>query len=303
MHCRTVDAWTIRVLGPGAQPTGDTRCTTVAPGRWRQSGGRGAQHRLTSWPPIRARCISPRRLRWRTGHRPSAWCGWSTSSKRCSRSAGDERERRAFSTTCSMPPVSPTAAAWSCSRCAQTSTKCAAYPDLSARIAAQQFLVSPMDGRSLRQAIEEPARHVGLEFEEGLVETILDDVEISPARCRCWSTRCWSCGSGGAGGCSRSKPIARAAALRARLQSEPTPSATRSSRAAGDRAAHHAPLDPTGRRHRRHAAAGNLGRAHHPGRGARGCRTCREDSLAARLLTTNGREVGRRGCAMSRTKR
>ncbi len=58
--------------------------------------------------------------------------------------------------------------------------KCATYPELSTRIAAQQFLVSPMDADGLRQAIEEPARHVGLEFEEGLVATILDDVMNQP---------------------------------------------------------------------------------------------------------------------------
>ena len=32
--------------------------------------------------------------------------------------------------------------------------KCAAWADLAARIAAQQFLVSPMDADMLRQAIE-----------------------------------------------------------------------------------------------------------------------------------------------------
>ena len=37
-----------------------------------------------------------------------------------------------------------------------------------------------MDKESLRQAIEEPAWHVGLEFEQGLVETILDDIESQP---------------------------------------------------------------------------------------------------------------------------
>jgi len=58
--------------------------------------------------------------------------------------------------------------------------KCTAYPELSALIAAQQFLVSPMSIDGLRQAIEEPARRVGLEFEKGLVETILDDVENQP---------------------------------------------------------------------------------------------------------------------------
>jgi WD40 repeat protein len=58
--------------------------------------------------------------------------------------------------------------------------KCAAYPELSARIAAQQFLVSLMGADNLRQAIEEPAWHTGLEFEPGLVGTILDDVESQP---------------------------------------------------------------------------------------------------------------------------
>ncbi|MDT4897821.1 MAG: hypothetical protein QOH25_2898 [Acidobacteriota bacterium] len=58
--------------------------------------------------------------------------------------------------------------------------KCAAYPELSARVAAQQFLVSPMDEDNLKQAIEEPAWHTGLEFEQGLVETILEDVESQP---------------------------------------------------------------------------------------------------------------------------
>ncbi len=58
--------------------------------------------------------------------------------------------------------------------------KCAAYPDLSARIAAQQFLVSPLDHVGLRRAIEEPAWHVSLEFEQGLVDTVLDDVASQP---------------------------------------------------------------------------------------------------------------------------
>ncbi|HEX8707963.1 MAG TPA: TIR domain-containing protein [Pyrinomonadaceae bacterium] len=58
--------------------------------------------------------------------------------------------------------------------------KCAAYTELSARIAEHQFLVSPMDEENLKQAIEEPAWQTGLEFEQGLVETILDDVENQP---------------------------------------------------------------------------------------------------------------------------
>lgn len=58
--------------------------------------------------------------------------------------------------------------------------KCAAYPELSAQVAAQQFLVSPMSMEGLRQAIAKPAWRVGLEFEQGLVETVLDDVEGQP---------------------------------------------------------------------------------------------------------------------------
>src|SRR5207248_4736198 len=58
--------------------------------------------------------------------------------------------------------------------------RCAAYPELAARVAAQQLLVTPMDADALRQAIEEPARRVGLEFEAGLVDTILADVGGQP---------------------------------------------------------------------------------------------------------------------------
>lgn len=58
--------------------------------------------------------------------------------------------------------------------------KCAAYPELSACIVEQQFLVSLMEKENLKQAIEEPAWHTGLEFEQGLVETILDDVGNQP---------------------------------------------------------------------------------------------------------------------------
>ena len=58
--------------------------------------------------------------------------------------------------------------------------KCAAWPDLAARVAAQQFLVSPMDADMLRQAIEEPARRVRLGFEPGLVDTIMGDIASEP---------------------------------------------------------------------------------------------------------------------------
>ncbi len=59
-------------------------------------------------------------------------------------------------------------------------SKCAAHSDLATRIADHQFLVGPMDEAGLRDAIGEPARHVGLGFESGLPETILADVAEQP---------------------------------------------------------------------------------------------------------------------------
>ena len=58
--------------------------------------------------------------------------------------------------------------------------RCAAYPDLAARITDHQMLVSPMVEEELRRAIERPAQLVGLEFEEGLVEILLRDVQTAP---------------------------------------------------------------------------------------------------------------------------
>ncbi|MDQ4131033.1 MAG: TIR domain-containing protein, partial [Actinomycetota bacterium] len=58
--------------------------------------------------------------------------------------------------------------------------RCAAYPELAQMMARDQFLVGPMDAESLRQAVVEPARRVGLDFEPGLVATILDDVGNEP---------------------------------------------------------------------------------------------------------------------------
>jgi hypothetical protein len=58
--------------------------------------------------------------------------------------------------------------------------RCAAYPELATRVAAHQYLVGPLDTDGLRQAIEEPARLVGLSFEPGLVHTIVDDVARQP---------------------------------------------------------------------------------------------------------------------------
>jgi CHASE3 domain sensor protein len=58
--------------------------------------------------------------------------------------------------------------------------RCADYPDLAQLISARQMLVGPMGADELRQAIQEPARRVGLELEEGLSDTILADVSAQP---------------------------------------------------------------------------------------------------------------------------
>jgi len=58
--------------------------------------------------------------------------------------------------------------------------KTAAYPELGQQMATQQFLVGPLDEEGLRQAIEEPARRVGLDLEPGLAGTILDDIALEP---------------------------------------------------------------------------------------------------------------------------
>jgi WD40 repeat protein len=50
------------------------------------------------------------------------------------------------------------------------------YPPVAQAIATHQVLVGPMGPESLRQAIEEPARRAGVDFEDGLVTTILQDV-------------------------------------------------------------------------------------------------------------------------------
>jgi WD40 repeat protein len=53
-------------------------------------------------------------------------------------------------------------------------------PALAASIAAHQHLVTPLTGEDLRAAIVQPAWSVGLEFEAGLVETIIADVAQQP---------------------------------------------------------------------------------------------------------------------------
>jgi WD40 repeat protein len=56
----------------------------------------------------------------------------------------------------------------------------AAFPSLAALVADSNYLVAPLDVDGLRAAIQEPAHRAGLQFEEGLVDTILGDVVDRP---------------------------------------------------------------------------------------------------------------------------
>ena len=58
--------------------------------------------------------------------------------------------------------------------------RCSAHRDLARRLSEQQLLVGPMSQDELRRAIEQPALQVGLWFEPGLTDTILDDVAQEP---------------------------------------------------------------------------------------------------------------------------
>lgn len=57
--------------------------------------------------------------------------------------------------------------------------KATLYPELGARIERNQRNVSPMSVDEMRQAIEMPAKLVGLHFEKGLVDTILADTKVT----------------------------------------------------------------------------------------------------------------------------
>ena len=57
---------------------------------------------------------------------------------------------------------------------------CAAYPDLSKLLAANHVLVTSMRRDELRQAVERPARRVGLRVEPELTDALVADVEGAP---------------------------------------------------------------------------------------------------------------------------
>jgi WD40 repeat protein/energy-coupling factor transporter ATP-binding protein EcfA2 len=58
--------------------------------------------------------------------------------------------------------------------------KCSFYPDLNRYVSKHFFQVEPMSQKDLKRAIQEPAKLVGLHFENGLVEQILKDINGAP---------------------------------------------------------------------------------------------------------------------------
>ena len=60
--------------------------------------------------------------------------------------------------------------------------RCAGYQSLREALAHRQEFVGPMSPAELRRAILEPARRAGWQFQEGLVDLLLDDVGDEPGR-------------------------------------------------------------------------------------------------------------------------
>ena len=54
--------------------------------------------------------------------------------------------------------------------------QCTSWPDLNSYVSDNLIQIAPMNRQELQQAVEMPARLVGLTFEEGLIQHILDDV-------------------------------------------------------------------------------------------------------------------------------
>ena len=58
--------------------------------------------------------------------------------------------------------------------------KCAAYDSLAARMSSHQYLVGPMSDENLREAIEGPARLVGVKVEPELLDRMIEEVRNQP---------------------------------------------------------------------------------------------------------------------------
>ena len=55
--------------------------------------------------------------------------------------------------------------------------RCAAFPELTAALSDHQFLIGPLATEELHTTIVRPTQLVGCEFEPGLVEMLLQEVQ------------------------------------------------------------------------------------------------------------------------------
>ena len=60
-------------------------------------------------------------------------------------------------------------------------SKLALYPELQQLFEKNTFRLTPLTASDLRQAIEEPARQIGLKFDDGLIDNLLNDILGEPA--------------------------------------------------------------------------------------------------------------------------
>lgn len=167
------EAWTVRVFRPGSHPLTALAAQLVQlfPGQAMQStlDRMGEDPRSLHLAASLAQAGHPgRRVVWVVDQLEEVFA-----------QKADERERAAFFGNllyAATIPDGPGVVVLTMR--ADFYWRCASYPELAESISSHQFLVGPMD--SLRQAIEGPAHLVGLEFEAGLVDTILEDVERQP---------------------------------------------------------------------------------------------------------------------------
>jgi WD40 repeat protein len=172
---RGSDSWTIEILKPGAHPLDSLAAALVH-----------LYPRLTSHKVRDELAADSRTLRLLVSRPPSdrqaserlVWV--IDQFEEVFTLCRDERERRQFVLNLLNAAIPDGASAVIVTVRADFYVRCAAYAELAQQMAAQQFLVSPLTENGLRDAIEEPARRVGLELEPGLVRTILDDVRREP---------------------------------------------------------------------------------------------------------------------------
>jgi beta-lactam-binding protein with PASTA domain/energy-coupling factor transporter ATP-binding protein EcfA2 len=165
------EAWPIEVLRPGAHPL-DTL----------------AAHLVHLYPHLSLRTLrddlaaDPRTLRLLLAGRPEGHLLVIVVDQleEIFTACRDEGERRSFILNLLYATAPEGQAVLIVTLRADFYQRCAAYPALAQEISTHQLLVGAMGVDGLRQSIEEPARRVGLEFEKGLVDRILDDVLNQP---------------------------------------------------------------------------------------------------------------------------